>query len=121
MMTKPLTIYSYVKCGTCRKAINWLDENNIDYDLLDIIDNPPSKENILGAIKQLGNRKYLLNTSGKSYRSIGAETIKAMSDNEVLKLICSDSKLIKRPFAIDSRGKFFVGFSKSDWEILLKN
>jgi len=118
-MAMSLKIFSYSKCGTCRKAIKWLEEKEIDYKLIDIIENPPSRKNILDAITQLGGVKFLLNTSGKSYREIGASSIKALSENEVLELLVSDSKLIKRPFLISSEGIIVVGFNPSNWEKLV--
>ena len=60
-MNLPLTIYSYSKCSTCRKALNWLGENNLEYELIDIVQNPPTKELLVEAAKQLENRKKLFN------------------------------------------------------------
>ncbi len=115
-MEASVKIFSYSRCGTCRKAIDWLNENKIEYQLVDIINCPPSRQVFVEAIKQLGDRKYLLNTSGKSYRTIGSDTIKKMSDNDVIKLLLSDSKLIKRPFLIHPNGDILVGFKKIAWE-----
>ncbi len=114
-MTISLKIYSYNRCATCRKAIAWLIENNIKYQLIDIISSPPSKKEINNAVKQLGATKYLLNTSGKSYRSIGANTIKSMSQDKVIELISSDAKLVKRPFVIKNNGDIIVGFNELKW------
>ena len=93
-----------------------LNKNNIDYQLIDIIETPPLKKDIIEAIRQLGDRKYLLNTSGKSYRSIGASSIKSFSDKEVIELLDSDSKLLKRPFLINKEGKVLIGFNELKWE-----
>ena len=116
-----LKVYSYSKCGTCRKALNWLDEKNIKYDLEDIIKHPPSKKYLLEACKQLGDRKFLLNTSGKSYREIGASSIKALSQNQIVELLLSDPKLLKRPFLINNQGSILVGFNPLNWENALLN
>ncbi len=111
-----MKIYSYSRCSTCRKALAWLKNKNINYSLIDIIEYPPLKNKLLEAIKQLGDRKYILNTNGKSYRSIGAANIKAMSDNEVVTLLAKDGKLIKRPFVINNDGRIIVGFNETYWE-----
>ena len=115
-MESIVKIFSYDRCGTCKKAIDWLNENNIDYQLIDIINNPPSKQVFIDAVKQLGDRRYLLNTSGKSYRNIGSVAIKNMSDNDVIKLLLADSKLIKRPLVLHPNGNILVGFKKIAWE-----
>ena len=115
-MESSVKIFSYSRCGTCKKAIDWLNENKIDYQLIDIIDSPPPKQVFVDAVKQLGDRKYLLNTSGKSYRNIGASVIKNMNDSDVVNLLLSDSKLIKRPLLLHCNGDILVGFKKSAWE-----
>ena len=84
--------------------------------MIDIIEHPPSEQFFLDALKQLGDRKYLLNTSGKSYRNIGSSVVKNMKDNEVIKLLLSDSKLIKRPLLLNPNGDILVGFKKIAWE-----
>ena len=35
----------YPKCTTCQRAKNWLDDNNVEYELRDIkLDNPTPNE-----------------------------------------------------------------------------
>ena len=105
-----LVIYSYSRCSTCRRALAWLQDNKIDYELKDIIETPPDKEMLADAIQQLGDKKYVFNTSGLSYRALGASTVKAMSQTEAINALAADGKLIKRPFVVSSAGKVIVGF-----------
>ena len=86
-MSITVQLYSFASCSTCKKAIKWLRENNINCEIIDIIDNPPSKDILISAIKQLGDRKYLFNTSGKAYREIGSKVIKAMTDEEAIQYL----------------------------------
>ncbi len=115
-MKSGIRVYSYASCVTCKKALKWLVENNIQFELLDISQEVPSEEIILDAIKQLGDRKYLFNTSGRSYRELGSKVVRSMSDKEAVLALCSDGKLIKRPFLIDSQGKVLLGFKQAIWE-----
>ena len=39
-----MKLFSYNKCGTCRKAIKDLEAKNIDFDVIDINENPPRKK-----------------------------------------------------------------------------
>ena len=39
---KKVIFYSYPKCSTCRKASKWLEQNNISYQFIDIVQEPPS-------------------------------------------------------------------------------
>ena len=120
-MTSNVRIYSYSSCTTCKKALKWLTENKIEYELIDIALCPPNKEILIDAISQLGERKKIFNTSGLSYRKLGSKLVKAMSDSEAIEALAVDGKLIKRPFAITQEGRILVGFSPSIWGEFLLN
>ena len=117
-----LIIYSHSKCNTCIKALKWLKKNNVRYELIDIIESPPSKKLISQAILKKERIKSLFNTSGKSYRELGADKVNAMNQKEAVLALSNDSKLIKRPFIITNKGDFLIGFNEKEWaEILLIN
>ncbi len=115
LVLKNLKLYSYSSCSSCRRAIKWLKYNDIGFELIDILDTPPSKQMLCSASDLYGDRKYLLNTSGIAYRSIGSEVIKKMSDNELFQKLFEEPKLIKRPFLFKSNKCFLVGFKEDRW------
>ncbi len=108
-------LFSYSKCSTCRKAISWLRENNIAFDLFDIVEQTPSRSILIKAIESLENRKKIFNTSGKSYREQGASRFNQMSDSQVLDSLVADGKLIKRPLFVGEENKILVGFNPDAW------
>ncbi len=110
-----LKLFSYSSCSTCIKAIKWLKKNDIDFELIDLLKSPPSKEMLISASEQYGDRKYLLNTSGVIYRSIGSDIVKKMTDNELFEKLCMEPRLIKRPFLYKSSKCFLVGFKEAKW------
>ena len=110
-----LKLFSYSSCSTCRRAINWLKTNDIAFELVDILNNPPSKEILVLSSQYYGDRKYLLNTSGLRYRSIGAARIKKMSDNDFFDYLFKEPKLIKRPFLNKENSCFLIGFKEEKW------
>ena len=111
-----MDVFSYSRCSTCRKAMAWLADQGIAYQLHDIISEPPSRLQLSAALKFFGDRKPLFNTSGQSYRSLGPATIKAMSDEEALDALAADGKLIKRPLLQRPDGTFLVGFNPEVWK-----
>ena len=119
-MAGTLQVYSYNRCSTCRKALAWLSERGIAHDVHDITINPPSKEQLSAAHQSLGDRKLLFNTSGQSYRAMGAAAVKAMSDDEALEALAADGKLIKRPFVEVDVSTFLTGFKPDHWESVLQ-
>jgi len=110
-----LKLFSYSSCSTCRRAINWLENNAIDFELIDLLKFPPSKEMLISASELYGDRKYLLNTSGIVYRAIGSDVIKKMTDNELFEKLFMEPRLIKRPFLYKSSKCFLIGFKEEKW------
>ena len=110
-----IKVYSYSRCSTCRKALAWLDANNLAYEVIDITTAPPSKEVLSLAFERLDLRQRLFNTSGQSYRALGAAVVKAMNDDDALAALAADGRLIKRPLVALPSGDFLVGFKPEDW------
>lgn len=124
MSPAPLRVYSYARCATCRKALQWLAQQGFSVEngrleLIDITLTPPSSEELRQAFAAVG-RKRLFNTSGQSYRSLGAAAIAAMNDDQALAALAADGRLIKRPFALSADGTVLVGFKPDDWSAALQ-
>lgn len=119
-----IEVFEYKKCSTCQKALRFLDAHEIKYRRIPIVDEPPSLaklKKMLGFLKaQGGSIKNLFNTSGVQYRELGvAEKLKkGLSDDEALKMLSENGKLIKRPFLLTSDGGL-VGFKEEQWKDLL--
>jgi arsenate reductase len=111
-------LYSYPRCGTCRKALAWLEAHGLAIEPIDISQCPPSRQELALALEQLG-RKRLFNTSGQSYRAIGGATVRAMDDEQALAALAADGKLIRRPFLISDDGRVLTGFQPEEWRQLL--
>ena len=113
-----MKLYSYPACSTCRKALAWLKEQGIPVQTIDITAQPPTLEELRAGLEQWG-RKRLFNTSGQSYRALGAAAVQAMSDGQALALLAADGKLVKRPYLITDAGRVLTGFKPEEWTTLL--
>jgi len=113
-------IYEYSKCSTCRKALKFLDNSNVAYEKVPIVETPPTKAELKKMLAlQGGNLKKLFNTSGEVYRTMKiGEKLASMSQSEALELLASNGKLIKRPFAL-AGDKGLVGFNEDEWKKLI--
>lgn len=109
---KPLVL-SYAGCSTCKKAFRWLADHGIDVDVRPIVDAPPTAEELSGWVPRSGVpvRKWI-NTSGQSYRAIGREKASAAKDEEILRWLTQDGKLVKRPVLVTSE-VCLVGFDEA--------
>lgn len=104
----------HAKCSTCQKAKKWLDDNNIEYTLRDIVLETPTEEELSIWIKESGlDIKKFFNTSGMKYRELGLkDKLDNMSFDEKVKLLSSDGMLIKRPLIVGD--KIIPGFKNYD-------
>ncbi len=111
----------YPKCSTCKKAENWLKENEISYELRNIKENRPSKEELEAWHKKSGlELKRFFNTSGMLYREMQLkDKLSSMSDEEKLELLATDGMLVKRPILV-TEDKVFVGFKEKEWQDVVK-
>ena len=97
---KKIIFYSYLKCSTCRKAAKWLDNKNFKYQLIDIVKKPPLSKYLNLALDQTAvDKKRIFNVRGRAFKSINPD-INLLSREEIIQLLLSDGKLIKRPFLI---------------------
>ena len=111
---KKIIFYSYLKCSTCRKAAKWLDKQGFEYQLIDIVNEPPLSNYLDLALEQYSaDIKRVFNTRGKAFKSINLD-IYSLSMEETIKLLLSDGKLIKRPFLINGE-KIILGFNEDEY------
>ena len=106
----------YPKCTTCKKAQKWLDDNDVQYESIHIVEQTPSKEQLQAYYETSGvPLKKFFNTSGIKYRELGLkDKLADMSEDEQLTLLASDGMLIKRPILTDGK-KLTLGFKESDF------
>lgn len=117
MSTSPtLTVYSYAKCSTCRDAVKWLREREVEFVEKSIYEQPPTLAELKRMLSfQGGAIRKLFNTSGIQYRERNlAAKLPQLSEAEALALLASDGRLVKRPFVL---GPDFglVGFAPEVW------
>ena len=104
-----------MKCSTCRKATKWLDRKNFEYQLIDIVKEPPLLDYLNLALEQYSaDKKRIFNTRGKAFKSINLD-IYSLSREEIIQLVLSDGKLIKRPFLIYEGKKVILGFNETEY------
>ena len=134
---KKVIVYCYNRCTTCKKAIKYLEENitrnkNIELELKDIITEKPNLNEMIKIIETKYNKKIseitkdelksFFNTSGILYRENNIkDKIKDLNNSidDILKILISDGKMIKRPLVIIKDGinkdKILLGFKEEEY------
>jgi len=112
---KKIILYSYLKCSTCRKAAKWLESRDFEFKLIDIVKEPPLINYLNLALEQYSDdKKRIFNTRGQAFKMLNLD-IYGLSREEIIQLLFSDGKLIKRPFLIYEGKKVILGFNEIEY------
>ena len=112
---KKIIFYSYLKCSTCRKATKWLESNDFDFQLIDIVKEPPLVNYLKIALEQYSDdKKRIFNIRGKAFKTLNID-VYSLPSEEIIQLLLSDGKLIKRPFLIYEGKKVLLGFNEIEY------
>ena len=112
---KKIIFYSYLKCSTCRKAAKWLESKELQFQLIDIVKEPPLVNYLNLALEQYSDdKRRIFNTRGKAFKTLNLD-INGLSREEIIQLLLSDGKLIKRPFLIYEGKKVILGFNEIEY------
>lgn len=135
---KKVIVYCYNRCSTCKNAIKYLEENitknkNIELELKDIITEKPDLKEMIKIIETKYNKniseitrdelKAFFNTSGILYRENNIkDKIKDEKNSieDILNILISDGKMIKRPLVIVKEGNkkdhILLGFKEEEYK-----
>ena len=93
----------------------WLDSKDFEYQFVDIVKEPPLKKYIYLALEIYSSDiKRIFNTRGKAFKSINLD-IESLSSEEIVQLLLTDGKLIKRPFLVYEEKKVLLGFNEIEY------
>ena len=114
-----LTIYGIKNCDSVKKAIKWLELQQIDYQFVDFKQTPPTTSQLEGWTKEVDWTK-LLNKHSKTYRELSSEEKTLENAAQAVALMSQYPLLVKRP-VIEFNGITLVGFNEPAYtEQLLK-
>lgn len=115
-----LKVYTYAKCGTCRKAVKFLKAHDVAFQEVPIRETPPTMAELKAMLAARGGElRKLFNTSGLDYKAQGLSTkLPTLSENESLQLLAGNGNLVKRPFAI-GKDVHLTGFDEEVWRTAL--
>lgn len=112
-----MTVYWYPNCSTCKKAVQFLKDRDLSYDLKNIKEDIPSCSQIELWIKKYNIPiKKLFNTSGLVYKELHLkEKLETYSLEEQMELLSKNGMLLKRPICI-LEDSILIGFKEKEWK-----
>lgn len=110
------TIYGIKNCDTVKKALKWLQENNIKHQFHDFRADGINENQVKLWLETLG-WETLVNKRSTSWKELSEEQRKTMSDENALTAILATPTLIKRPL-LNHKEQYFVGFKAATYETI---
>ena len=116
-----MLVLCYPRCGTCKKALKWLEDNGLEYEYRHIVENNPTRDELKDWYARSGLPvKKFFDTSGRKYKELNLkDRIPEMTEDEIFDLLSTDGMLVKRPLLLEG-DKVLVGFKVEEWETLKK-
>jgi arsenate reductase len=110
-----MIVYGIKNCNTVKKALDWLKEQNIEYEFHDFKKLGVSQLKLEEWASQVG-WELLVNKRGTTWRQLEPERQKAIiSLEEALKLMQEKTSVIKRP-VIETEKGILLGFEEAEYK-----
>jgi arsenate reductase len=115
-----VTIYHNPKCGTSRNALALIRDSGAEVEVIEYLENPPSRERLVELIARMGmGVRDLLRRKGTPYDELGLDDA-ALTDDQLLDAMLAQPILINRPIVETSLGTKLCRPSETVLEILPK-
>lgn len=94
-----MKIYYNARCSKCRQALSLIKSKGKDAEIVDYLNNPPSTETLEQILKMLNLKPFDL-VRKKEPEFIKNFKNRTLSDEDWLKVLAENPKLIERPIII---------------------
>jgi arsenate reductase len=117
-MTKT-TVYGIPNCDSVKKATNWLQQNNIEFEFHDFKKNGITKQKLKEWCIDLG-WETVLNKKSTTWRSLTPEEQSGvMNQQTAINCMAEKTSLIKRP-VIEYKSTRIIGFDEARYQSFFK-
>lgn len=108
MSKEKLVIYHNPRCSKSREALQILEDHNQLPEIIEYLQDPPSREELTAIIKMLGvSPRELMRTTEQVYKDAELDD-DSISDEEIIEALCEYPDLMQRPIVI-SGNKAVIG------------
>lgn len=115
-----LHVYGIKNCNTVKKALDWLNANNIEFTFHDY-KKEPAQDSKLAEWQKLVSWESLVNKKGTTWKKLSTEQQAAVIDEKSAReALLSNNSMIKRPI-IELNNDLILGFDEETYQQKLAN
>lgn len=93
-----LHVIGIKNCDTIKKTRKWLNENEVEFEFIDLKKEPLTVDEIKELEFKVG-LDVLVNKRGTTYRNLGLKD-KSLSDQDIIQTLQENQSMIKRPVLV---------------------
>lgn len=112
-----LTLYGIPNCDTMKKARQWLQQQQLDYQFHDYKKAGIDTATLQQWVDQLG-WELLVNRRGTTWRKLPESDRETINATTAIQLMQANPSLIKRP-VLNTGHQLLVGFDPAEWQTKL--
>ena len=113
-----IKVYGIPNCNTVKKAFDWLQQNNLEYDFHDYKTMGVTHEKLQEWTRQFG-WENLLNKKGTTWSKLSDEERQQVNNEaSAIGYLSENTSAIKRP-VIEANGKYLIRFNEKQYEDVL--
>jgi len=108
-----LKVYGIKNCNKVRDTFKWLNENEIEYEFINLKKEPLSEGKLDEFVHKVG-LDVLINKRGTTYRNLGLKD-KDLSEDELFDVLLENQTMIKRP-VLELDDAVMVGYDEDAFD-----
>jgi len=109
-----ITVYGIRNCDTVKKALKWLEQEDVEYQFHDYKKLELEKKMLSAWCKQI-DWELLLNRRGTTWRKLPDDARDNINKTSAIALMLEHTSMIKRP-VIDTGNELLVGFDPERYQ-----
>jgi len=114
-----ITLYGIKNCDTVRKALKWLEANEVEHQLFDFKKQTLTEELLTQFVSQ-SDWSLLLNKRSTTFRNLPDEIKSNLTDDVMFAAVLEQPTLLKRPL-LPLNGTLNLGFKAEQYQALFSD
>jgi arsenate reductase len=97
-------IYHNTRCSKSRATLAILEQNDVDFEVVNYLDTPPNEQELKAILKDLGvSARDLMRRGESKYKELSLSD-KSLSEDHLIKAMLESPILIERPIVRTDKG-----------------